>query len=58
VQSRWDTLHPGRSLAKGLPPNPTSDTEIRKLLSDFFAGRAVPVLSSTEAVIEEEANEE
>lgn len=58
VRSRWDTLHPGRSLAKGLPPNPISDIEIRKLLSDFFAGRAVPVLSPTEAVIEEDANEE
>lgn len=54
VRSTWDTLHPGRSLAKDLPPNPMSSAEIDKLLSDFFAGRAVRTLSAKEAVIEEE----
>ncbi len=58
VRSKWDTLHPARSLARGLPPNPMTDAEIRKWLSDIFAGRAVPVLSSTEAVTDEEGDDE
>ena len=51
---KWDTLHAGRSLAKGLPANPMSEDKIVKLVSDFFAGKKVPVLSPTEAVINEE----
>lgn len=54
VTSRWDTLHPGRTLAKGLPPNPMSPEKIVQLIADFFAGKAVPVLTPAEAVIEEE----
>jgi Eco29kI restriction endonuclease len=54
VKSKWDTLHPGRSLTKGLPPNVLSEDKIRKLLSDFFAGKAVPVQSPNEAVSQEE----
>jgi len=54
VRSKWDTLHPGRSLAKGLPANPMPEAEIIKLVADFFAGKKVPVLTAVEAVIEEE----
>jgi hypothetical protein len=54
VRSRWDTLHPGRTLAKGLPWNPMSPENIVQLLADFFAGKAVPVLTPVEAIIEEE----
>lgn len=54
VRSKWDTLHPGRSLAKGLPPNPISDGDVRKLLSDFFAGKGVRTISVTEAIVDEE----
>jgi hypothetical protein len=58
VTSKWDTLHSGRSLAKGLPANPMNAAKIIKLLSDFFAGKQVPVLTPTQAVIEEVAEEE
>ena len=54
VKSRWDTLHPGRHLAKGLPVNPMSKVKIAHLISDFFAGKKVPVLTPAEAVVEEE----
>jgi len=59
VRSRWDTLHPGRTLARGLPANPMSEREIIKLVAKFFAGKQVPVLSAIEAVVaEEEENEQ
>ncbi|HVB56320.1 MAG TPA: Eco29kI family restriction endonuclease [Candidatus Acidoferrales bacterium] len=58
VRSKWDTLHPGRSLAKGLPANPMSKDKIVNLVSDFFAGKKVPVLLPDEAVIKEEEQEE
>lgn len=54
VRSMWDTLHPGRGLAKQLPPNPMTEKKILEQLMDFFAGKAVPILSPTEAVIKEE----
>jgi len=54
VRSKWDTLHPGRNLAKGLPANPMSEEKIVKLIADFFAGKKVPVLTPTQAVVEEE----
>jgi hypothetical protein len=53
VKSKWDTLHAGRSLAKGLPMNPMSEGKIVKLIADFFAGKTVPVLTPEEAVVEE-----
>ena len=30
VQSKWDTLHPGRALAHDLPPNPQSTGELER----------------------------
>ena len=54
VKSRWDTLHPGRHLAKGLPTNPMSKVKIVPLISDFFAGKKVSVLTPAEAVVEED----
>ena len=43
VTSKWDTLHPGRSLAMGLPPNPMSQDAITNLVVDFFqASRSQP----------------
>jgi hypothetical protein len=56
--SKWDTLHPERKLAKGLPPNPLSVTQLQGMISDFFAGKAVKVLSPAEAVTEEDDEED
>ena len=53
-RSKWDTLHPGRALARGLPPNPASEEDLARLIADFFAGKNVRVLSPVEAVVEEE----
>jgi hypothetical protein len=58
VRSKWDTLHAGRSLARGLPMNPMSEGKIIKLIGDFFAGKTVPVLTPAEAVVEEGKEEE
>jgi hypothetical protein len=58
VRSKWDTIHPGRSLAKGLPPNPMSKEKIVELIADFFAGKKVPVLTPAEAVVGEEEEKE
>lgn len=54
VRSKWDTLHPGRSLAGDLPRNPRTSTELEEMISDFFAGKTVPTISAEEAVTEEE----
>jgi hypothetical protein len=56
--SKWDTLHPGRKLAEGLPPNPLTGTQLTRMISDFLAGEDVDVLSPDEAVTEEEGEEE
>lgn len=53
VRSKWDTLHPGRALTAGLPPNPQSQEKLATLVSGFLAGEKVPVLSAREAIIEE-----
>src|SRR5260370_5574027 len=58
VRSMWDTVHIGRSLAKGLPPNPLTEEKLLKLIRDFFAGEKVPVLTPEQAVIEEDEEEE
>jgi hypothetical protein len=58
VRSLWDTLHPGRNLAKDLPANPMSEENVVKLVSDFLAGKKVPTLTPAEAVVEEEGKEE
>lgn len=58
VRSRWDTVHPGRNLAKGLPPNQMSEKDTIRLISDFFEGKRVPVLTPSEAVMEEEEENE
>jgi hypothetical protein len=58
VRSKWDTVHMGRSLAKGLPPNPMAEEKVLNLIADFFAGKKVPVLTPEQAVIEEEEEKE
>ena len=58
VRSKWDTVHMGRTLAKGLPANPMNENKVLKLIDDFFAGKKVPVLSPEEAVIEEDEEKE
>lgn len=58
VRSKWDTVHPGRKLARNLPPNPQTDKELRKLIVDFFEGKVRPTISAREAVIGEEEEEE
>ena len=58
VRSKWDTIHPGRSLASDLPPNPKTGAELEKMIGDFFSGKAVPIISPEQAVTEEgEENE-
>ena len=54
VKSKWDTIHPGRSLAKGLPANPMPKEKIEELIADFFAGKKVSLITPAEAVVEEE----
>ncbi len=54
VRSKWDTLHPGRALAVDLPPNPKTATELEQMIADFFAGRAVPIITPEQAVAEED----
>jgi len=56
-RSRWDTLHPGRVWAAKLPPNPKTAAELQEMIDDFFAGRAVPMISLAQAVTEEEEEE-
>jgi Eco29kI restriction endonuclease len=58
VRSKWDTVHMGRNLAKGLPANPMDENKVLKLVADFFAGKKVPVLTPEQAVIEEEDEKE
>lgn len=58
VRSKWDTLHPGRALAGDLPPNPQTAMQLKKLVNDFFVGKAVPTLSPKDAVINEEEEQE
>jgi len=58
VQSKWDTLHPGRKLAGNLPPNPQTASELQKLVEDFFAGRIGPIISPEEAVMSEDEEDE
>jgi hypothetical protein len=41
-----------------LPPNPLTSTQLEKVIADFFAGKAVKVLSPDEAVTEEDGDEE
>lgn len=54
VRSKWDTLHPGRSLAADLPLNPKSAKDLEQLIADFFAGKQLPTISPEAAVVEEE----
>jgi Eco29kI restriction endonuclease len=58
VRSKWDTLHPGRTLTTGLPLNPQSQEQIGRLVSGFLAGEKVRVLSAREAIIEEAEEED
>jgi hypothetical protein len=52
--SKWDTLHSGRKLASGLPSGHLQDSQLTKMVADFFAGKAVKLISPGEAVVEEE----
>lgn len=58
VRSMWDTIHPGRGLAKKLPANPMTEKKILEQVADFLGGKSVPVLSPIEAVVEEEEKED
>jgi hypothetical protein len=53
VKSAWDTLHPGRRWAAGLPANPRRPEELRKMVTDFLAGRKVAMIPPEKAVTEE-----
>jgi hypothetical protein len=52
--SKWDTLHPGRKLAEGLPPNPLNTEQLERELADFLGGKDVRILSPAEAIAEED----
>lgn len=54
VCSKWDTLHPGRALARDLPPNPQTAAQLEQLVTDFFAGRTGPAITPADAVIADE----
>jgi hypothetical protein len=41
-KSIWDTLHPGRKLATGLPPNDLSLKQIETLVAAYFRGETIP----------------
>jgi Eco29kI-like restriction endonuclease len=56
--SKWDTLHPGRKLARGLPANPLTVENLTKMVEDFFAGKPVKTLTAAEAMTEEETEKE
>jgi Eco29kI-like restriction endonuclease len=53
--SKWDTLHPGRKLASGLPANALTFEHLTKMVEDFFEGKPVKTLSAAEAMTEEES---
>jgi hypothetical protein len=55
--SKWDTLHPGRKLAEGLPPNPLTAAQLTGMIADLFAGKEVKILTPVEAVTEETEEE-
>ncbi|HET9184286.1 MAG TPA: Eco29kI family restriction endonuclease [Candidatus Angelobacter sp.] len=57
VCSKWDTLHPGRALARDLPPNPQTAAQLEQLVTDFFAGRTGPAISTGDAVTLDEEGE-
>ena len=57
-RSMWDTLHPGREFAIGLPANPISVHKLQEMISGFLAGKVKPALSPEEAVIREEEEQE
>jgi hypothetical protein len=57
-RSKWDTLHPGRKFASELLPNALTRDAILNLVADYFAGKPVPTISPTEAVIEEESDQD
>ncbi len=53
-RSSWDTLHPGRTWAAKLQPNPRSQEQLLALVKDFLAGKKVPEITTEKAVIEGE----
>lgn len=58
VRSKWDTLHPGRGLARDLPPNSQTAAQLEKLVNDFLAGNVDPSISPKDAVIAEAEEQE
>lgn len=57
-KSKWDTFHPGRKLASGLPANPFTVEQLTKMVEDFFAGRPIQTLSVADAMTEEESEKD
>ena len=53
VKSAWDTLHPGRKWAAGLPANPRRPEELRRRITDFLRGRRVATIPTDKAVTDE-----
>lgn len=43
-RTQWDTIHPGRSFAEDLQPNPLSEKDLKKRIADFFVNRTRPYL--------------
>lgn len=53
-RSKWDTIHPGRSWAALLEPNQLSADDIVQLARDFLAGKRAAMITTSEAVADEE----
>lgn len=51
-RSAWDTLHLGRSWARLLQDNARTRTALESLVHDFWAGKAIPTISVTDATLE------
>jgi len=57
-KSMWDTLHPGRPEANNLPPNDKTVAELKKMVMRFLEGKQQPIITPTEAVIEEDQEDD
>lgn len=57
-KSMWDTLHPGRPKAENLPPYRKTAAELREMVVRFLEGKQQPTITPTEAVIEEDQEDD
>jgi len=53
VRSLWDTLHPGRTRVKKLPPNPLTRDQVVTRINDFMNGKSVPSVDERDSPVED-----